>query len=240
MPNSAEADNLGITGLLGDSAEPYTFFSLPQGVRALFEDMAQQEKLDIRLKMPIHKVAADGTVTWEGGEQRFDKVIVTVKPDSAVSMLPEELAAIYRQAHSGYNDAWLFNASFPASPLFEGSFIAESTVGGLTPSRLDGYPTYVLRLDGTSPWLSAGGYVAANVTQEESTAVAVEALEGYGFEIYDVKPYARVAFPAQLSFVPDIDHLGNIFLLGETLAGIGINTNVESANVKISQWFGKR
>lgn len=238
MAGSTVALEAGLEPLLGNASERYTFYSLPQGVHALFNDIVREARLDVRLNTPVTRVSTDGVVTTSKGQQKFDRVLVTVNADSAVKILPENLVDIYRQAHSGYNDAWLFNATFPANPLLDTlPFVGQSTIDGQTPGRLDGYPTYIVRVNGASPYLSAGGYVAPNVTREESTAVMIDALSMYGFDVLETVDYARVQYPNYLSFVPDIDRLGSIYILGETVAGLGINTNIASAMTKVQGWF---
>ena len=141
-------------------------------------------------------------------------------------------------------DLWIFNASVsqPTSAVgsqLQQAFIASVTVAGLmTPA--DGKPSYILRLDGSSSYVSAGGYVAANVTGASSPAVATKTLAAYGFNVASVIQYSRVQYSSMLAAQPTYDKLkfGKKYVLGEAIAGLGVSNAFEYVPDRIDASFG--
>ena len=163
-----------------------------------------------------------------------------MRPESAAYILAPSLHEIYIGGHTGLVDLWIFNASVsqPTSAVgsqLQQAFIASVTVAGLmTPA--DGKPSYILRLDGSSSYVSAGGYVAANVTGASSPAVATKTLAAYGFNVASVIQYSRVQYSSMLAAQPTYDKLkfGKKYVLGEAIAGLGVSNAFDMCRTELT------
>lgn len=210
-------------------------------MRALFQAALQSDGLEIQLGTPVTSVANDGTVTYAGGQQKYDHVIVSARPGPAAAMLPPPLSDVYENAHTGLADTFILNAtSLPnATNLnnhLETPFLGFVTVASDIPPA-DGSPSYIVKLDSQAPVVCVGSYVTPNVNKTESLAKASSALAHYGLNVSSVIEYSRVAYSSWLTETPQIDHHENVFLLGEVFSGIGIVTALEYVPDKINEWF---
>ena len=85
----AEADALKLDWLLAGPLLP-AIYHLPNGFPAVFEALIQQVGLDdsIRINMTVTSVGCDALVTWQDGQQQFDRVTVTAQSNAAISIVP--------------------------------------------------------------------------------------------------------------------------------------------------------
>lgn len=238
---SPEAQAANLSSLLQGDPTPAAFYHLPNGVRALFQAAVQSEGIDIQLGTPVTSVANDGTVTYEGGQQKFDSVIVSARPAAAAAMLAPPLAAVYEGAHTGLIDLWIFNATSLPNATSLANHLQKPFLGFVTDASgitsADGTPAYIIRLDDQAPIVCVGSYVTPNVSQAASTALATSTLQHYGLNVSSTVQYSRVQFSSSLADSPQLDHYGNVYLLGEAFSGIGIVTAIEYVPSKISEWF---
>jgi len=227
--------------LLQGDPTPAAFYHLPNGVRALFQAAVQSEGIDIQLGTPVTSVANDGTVTYEGGQQKFDSVIVSARPDAAAAMLAPPLVAVYEGAHTGLIDLWIFNATSLPNATSLADHLQMPFLGFVTDASgitsADGTPAYIISLDDQAPIVCVGSYVTPNVSQAASTALATSTLQHYGLNVSSTVQYSRVQFSSSLADSPQLDHYGNVYLLGEAFSGIGIVTAIEYVPSKINEWF---
>ena len=181
---SPEAQAANVSMLLQGDPTPAAFYHLPNGVRALFQAAVLSKGIDIQLGTPVTSVANDGTVTYEGGQQKFDSVIVSARPAAAAAMLAPPLAAVYKGAHTGLIDLWIFNATTLPNATSLANHLQTPFLGfvtdasGITPA--DGTPAYIIRLDDQAPIVCVGSYVTPNV----SPALATSTLQHYGLNMY--------------------------------------------------------
>ncbi len=195
------------------------------------------------LETPVTAVSNSGLVTFYGGQQQFDAVIVTVRPEPAAAILSPPLAEIFVGRHTGLVDVFIFNASLqqPTSALgkqLQLPFIGSSTVSGGKPTPPDGTPSYIVRVDGDSPFVCVGSYVTPQISSTASKAVAIRSLTQYGFNVSSTVAYERIQYPSFLPTLPAADSFENVYLLGEAIAGIGITTALEYVPARINAWFG--
>lgn len=238
---SEQAQAANLTSLLQGDPTPTAFYHLPNGVRALFQAAVQSEGIDIQLETPVNSVANNGTVTYEGGQQNFDSVIVSVRPDAAAAMLPPPLSSVYEGAHTGLVDLWVFNATALQNSTGLASHLQTPFVGLVTDASSvtppDGSPAYIFRLDAELPVVCVGGYVLPTVTEAQSAAKASSTLLNYGLNVSSVIQYSRVQFSSSLPDSPQTDQYDSVYLLGEAFSGVGIVTALEYVPSKISEWF---
>lgn len=239
LPNSTDAQSLGVNSLLQGEPSPAALFHFPDGIRALFESALSSSSVTKRLGTPVTAVSNDGLLTFYGGQQQFDFVISSLRPEPAAAILSPPLSQALVTGHTGLVDLWIFNASVTQPGSVIGSkllqpFIASSTSASL----LDGSPSYVLRLDAGSPYVCVGAYVAANTTQASTTAGATSSLAAYGLDVSATVQYSRVQYPCILDNQPTYDAYGRVRLLGEAISGIGFLTALEFVPNKIAAWFG--
>ena len=238
---SPEAQAANLTALLQGDPTAAAFYHLPNGVRALFQAAVQSEGINIQFETPVVSVANNGTVAFEGGQQQFDKVVVSARPAAASAMLPLPLSNVYEGAHTGLIDLWIFNSTIlpNATALADNlqtpflGFVTDAS--GITPA--DGTPAYIIKLDGESSVVCVGSYVTSNVTEAQSTATASRTLMNYGFNTSSVIQYSRVEFSSALADSPTTDQYDSIYLLGEAFSGIGLVTALEYVPSKIDEWF---
>ena len=240
-PFSATANLTGVNNLLLGNSSSGLFTYFPAGLRALFDAVIKDESLKIQYNTSVTHVTEAGQVTLQNNTQKqFDAVIVTVRPDAAAAMLPPKPASLYADAVTGACDVWLFNTSvMPGNNLSDvvsGSFIAPVTANG-TLAPPTGYPCLVLRVFEDSPYLAVGSYIDPRVTQDASTAAASDALQQFDFEVYSTAAYRRIAFPSSGIPVPASDSFGNIYLLGEAFAGIGLAAATQYVPNRMQAWF---
>ncbi|KAK9834548.1 hypothetical protein WJX74_004294 [Apatococcus lobatus] len=241
-PSSATAQAAGIDSLLQGGPESTSLFHFPRGARVLFETAVASSSITLRLGVPVSAVSNDGLVTFYGGQQRFDYVISSLRPEPAAAILSAPLSQAFAPGQTGLVDLWIFNASVAqptsaiGSQLLQPFIAARSTgVAGLAAPG-DGSPSYILRLDPGSPFVCAGAYVAPNTTQASTTNVVVSNMAAYGFNVASTVQYSRVQFPSTLPIQPALNSFGKVFLLGEAVSGIGIATALEYVPAQINAW----
>lgn len=236
-----EAQAANLTDLLEGDPTPAAFYHLPNGVRALFDAAVKSEGINIQLGTPVTSVTNNGIVTYKGGQQKFDNVIVTARPAAARAMLTAPLKDVYTGAHTGLVDLWIFNATALDNVTDLADHLQTPFLGFVTDAShvtpADGTPAYIIREDRDLPIVCAGGYVMPNVTEAQSTTVAKRALAHYGLNVSSVIEYSRVEFSSTLAASPQTDHYDNVYLLGEAFSGVGIVAALEYVPNKISEWF---
>lgn len=240
-PSSGGANATVLNDLLQDSSTSGLFTYFPAGLRALFDAIIRDESLTIHYNTSVTRVTEAGRVTLQNNTTRqFDAVIVTVRPEAARGMLPSEPASLYAEAITGACDVWLFNTSISPgnnfSDIVSGPFIGPVTANG-TLALPTGYPCLVLRMYEDSPFLAVGSYIDPRVPQNASTAAASQALQEFGFEVHSTAAHRRIAFPSSSVAVPDSDSFGQIFLLGEAFAGIGLAAATQYVPNRMQAWF---
>ena len=241
--NSPVAIQAGINGVLQGSPDTASQFHFPNGVHALFDAAVASSTITLRLETPVTAVSNSGLATFYGGQQQFDKVIVTVRPEPAAAILSPPLSNFFEGRQTGLVDVLIFDASVqqPASAVGQKlllPFLGFSTVSGGRPTPADGTPSYIARIDGNSPYVCAGGYVTSQVSRATSTAAAVKALTGYGFNVSSTVAYERIQYPSIIPGLPAADSFESVYLLGEAISGIGVATALEYVPNRINAWFG--
>lgn len=240
----AQAEELGVSELLlNPGPKPTAFQYLPNGVRGLLEAAIEAEGLsgNILLDTPVLGVTNDGVVTWQGDSEQFDSVIVTVRPEAALDILPPPLQQVYEGGVTGLVDVWIFNATIlPGAELtanLSDVFLTTVSQNGSLPDR-DGTPTFIFRQDAASPFYSVGGYVTDSVTASQSLARASAVTTDYGLNISSTIAYQRIPFPSQLAQPAEMDNFEHVFLLGEALGGVGLDVGLPLVAACMETWFG--
>ena len=77
-----------------------------------------------------------------------------------------------------------------------------------------------------------------DVSQNASTAVAIEAVHSYGFTVNSVVGYRRIDYPSKSAVLSSKTNAGQVYLLGETVSGIGLALATEYVPYQIQEWFG--
>lgn len=239
--STAGANATLLSQLLEGNPTPGLFTYFPAGLRALFNAVIKDESLSIYYNTSVTSVTEAGKVTLQNHTtMQFDAVIVTVRPDAARAILPPEPASLYAEAISGACDVWLFNTSVSSSSnvsdIVSGAFIGPVTANG-TLAPPTGYPCLILRVYEDSPYIAVGAYIDPRVPQNASTASAADALQQFGFEVHSTAAYRRIAFPSSSIPVPDSDSFGQIYLLGEAFAGIGLAAATQYVPNRMQAWF---
>ena len=239
-----QAIELGVSQLVqDDGSEPTSFQYLPNGVRGLFEAALDAEGLteSILFNTPVSRVANDGTVTSEQGTQQYDAAIVTVRPEAAFAVLDPPLKQVYSGGVTGLVDTWVFNASILAGSKLAANlsqpFLTTVSQNGSVPER-NGTPLFVVRQDATLPFYAVASYVDSSITKAQSLARASAVLLDFGLEIASTTAYQRIPFPSQLAEPAEIDQYGRVHLLGEALAGIGLDVALPYVATQMDSWFG--
>ena len=241
---SEQANELGVSQLVQvDGTEPTSFQYLPNGVRGLFEAALNAEGLtdSILFNTPVLRVANDGLVTSEQGVQQYDAVIVTVRPEAAFAMLDPPLKQVYLGGVTGLVDTWIFNASIVAGSKLAANlsqpFLTTVSQNGSVPQR-DGTPMFIIRQDDALPFYAVASYVDSTITRAQSLARASAVLLDFGLDIASTTAYQLIPFPSQLAQPAEIDQYGRVHLLGEALAGIGLDVALPYVATQMDSWFG--
>ena len=240
--DSASAHGLGFQALLQGNSTSALFYKFPGGLQSLFDAVVQQEQLNVQLSTPVTAVTEDGVVTLSNGrQQQFDQVFVTIRPPSAAQILPPGPASAYKGAVTQARDVWIFEASvMPDAPHREsllGPFISFVTVNGGQLGPATGHPSYILRLDGSSPYISAGAYVTPDVSEADSQETATQVMQQYGISVQSVVAHKRIAFPSKVAELPTEDAFGRIRLLGEAFSDVGLANALRYVPSRFAAWF---
>ena len=241
--DSAAAEALGLHALLQGDGTPALFYKFPAGLQALFDALVKQDQLDVQLSTAVTGVTEDGCVTLSDGTQlQYDEVVVAIRPPAAAQILPPGPASVYKGAVTQARDVWIFEANIMPNASHRetllGPFIAFVTVNGGKLGPADGYPSYILRLDGSSPYVSAGAYVTPDVSEADSMARTIQVMQRYGVQVQSTVAHKRIAFPSSVADLPDKDTFGRIHLLGEAIAGVGLVNALQYVPSRTAAWVG--
>ena len=144
-------------------------------------------------------------------------------PAATILLLPElEIQLVFANTTTELRDMWIFNATLSPNAtlpsVLSGVFAGQVTViGSLGPAT--SYPSYILRLYNNS-YISLGRYVTANVSQNASTATAVEVMQKYGCQIESTTAYRRIAYPSSVAALLAREQSGKVYLLHDAVSGI--------------------
>lgn len=218
---------------------PASLFHLPNGIRELFEIALSSSSVVERLATPVTGISNDGLVTFYGGQQQFDFVISSLRPEPAAAILSPPLSQAFVTGLTGLVDLWIFNASVAEPASVTGSKLLQPFIAfSSSPSAPDGSPSYILRLDASSPYVCVGAYVTENTTQASTTARAISTLAAYGLNVSATTQYSRVQYPSGLANQPSLDAYGKVRLLGEAISSIGFQPALDFVPNRIAAWFG--
>ena len=237
-----QAVQLGISDMLdaADENEVVSFYRLSDGVRGLLQAAIDATGVtdNVLFNTPVLDVTNDGMVTTTQGIQQYDSIIVTVRPEAAFSMLSPPLKDIYEGGVTGLVDTWVLNASVvPETQLAANlSDLLLTTVSqnGSLPDR-DGTPIFVFRQDAELPVYAVAGYVSNEVSVLQSFDRVSTVL---GLVDVSIIAHQRIPFPSQLAQPADLDNFGQVYLLGEALAGIGLDVALPYVADRMEVWFG--
>ena len=241
----AQAAQLGLGEFLDHTPdeEVVSFFTPTNGVRGLFQAAIQTVGLaaDIHFNSPVSEVTNDGMVVGPFGNKQFDHVIVTVRPEAAFNMLSSPLKQVYEGGATGLVDTWVFNASIiPDTDLaanLSGLLLTTLSQNGSLPAR-DGTPLFLIRQDADLPVYAVASYVMDSISVPQSLGRASAVLEEMGLNITSTIAHQRIPFPSQLAQPQEFDSYESVFLLGEALAGIGLDVALPYVADRMDSWFG--
>lgn len=240
-----QAAQLGIRDMLvaAEQTEVVSFYRLSNGVRGLLQAAIDTFGVtdNIMFNTPVLGVSNDGMVTTTQGTQQYDSVIVTVRPEAAFSMLSSPLKDVYEGGVTGLVDTWVVNASVLAETQLaanlSGLLLTTVSQNGSLPDR-DGTPIFVIRQDTDLPVYAVAGYVSNEVNVLQSFDRAGSVLNNMGLVDVSVIAHERIPFPSQLASPAELDTFGQVYLLGEALAGIGLDVALPYVADRMETWFG--
>lgn len=240
----SQAAQLGLGELLDQAPNEQvtSFLTLPNGVRGLFQTALETEGLleHISFNSPVSMVGNDGTVTGPHGPSKFDHVIVTVRPEAAYNMLSPPLQQVYEGGATGLVDTWIFNATIvPDTPMaanLSGLLLTTISQNGSLPAR-DGTPLFLIRQDSDLPLYQVASYVTDQVTVAQSLKRATVVLQEMGLSVTYTVAHQRLPFPSQLAHSAELDNFESVYLLGEALAGIGLDVALPYVAERMGSWF---
>ena len=138
-------------------------------------------------------------------------------------------------------DTWIFNASIVTGSKLAANlsqpFLTTVSQNGSVPQR-DGTPLFIIRQDDALPFYAVASYVDSTITRAQNLARASAVLLDFGLDIASTTAYQRIPFPSQLAQPAEIDQYGRVYLLGEALAGIGLDVALPYVATQMDSWFG--
>ena len=108
---------------------------------------------------------------------------------------------------------------------------------GSLPAR-DGTPLFLIRQDAEVPIYQVASYVTDQVTVAQSLERATIVLQEMGLSVTFTIAHQRLPFPSQLAEPAEIDNFEHVYLLGEALAGIGLDVALPYVADRMEFWFG--
>ena len=212
-------------------------------MRGLLQAAIIAEDLDrhILFNTPVTSVTNEGAVTSTQGSLHYDAVVVTVRPEAAFAMLQPPLQQVYEGGKTGLVEPWIFNASIaagsPSAANLSDVFLAVVSQNSTLPPR-DGTPTFIIKEDPTLPFYAVAAYVDNTITPAQSLARAKAVLLDFGLDVQSTTATQRISFPSQLAQPADIVNHDHVYLLGEALAGIGLDVALPYVAAQMDTWFG--